>query len=123
MKLNFEAVRDLLLILENQSSDIDINYVVSNESLKKYSHSELGYALEKMLEAKLLDGQAIKTKDGILFNIKSITTNGHSFLETIRPQTVWDKTKSTLKTLGKTSLPTLINIAGTIFKEYVKSII
>ena len=67
MKLNFDAMRDLLFVIETQPRIVDINEVICDIKLTQYDQNELGYALEKLIESGLLNGTVNSTKDGIYF--------------------------------------------------------
>ena len=51
--------------------------------------------------------------------INSITWNGHQFLDNVRSNTVWNKTKETAIKLGSVSVSFLSNIAAQIIANVI----
>lgn len=120
MKLNFDAMRELLLVIEEQPRNIDVNKVVFDERLKKFDKNELGYALEKLIEARLLKGEVHKTKMESLIKIDSISVEGHQFIDSIRQDTIWNKTKEMATSIGTTSIKNLSILALEVMKSWAK---
>lgn len=123
MKLNFDAIRELLLVIEEQPRNIDVNKVVFDKKLENFDQQELGYALEKMIESHLLIGKVGKSKNGTAFLIDSISVEGHQFIDAIRQNTVWEKTKSVATNLGISTVRTLMTTATEVFNKYISGII
>lgn len=123
MKLNFDAIRELLLVIEEQPRNINLNQVISDIRLKEFKPNDLGYALEKMIESRLLIGQVAKSKVGINFHIDSISLEGHRFIDTIRNDTLWNKTKAVMTRTGATAISILMSTASDIFNKYISDII
>ncbi|OCX64828.1 hypothetical protein BFM98_07255 [Lysinibacillus sp. AR18-8] len=123
MKLNFDAIRELLLVIEEQPRNINLNQVISDTRLKEFEPNDLGYALEKMIESRLLIGQVAKSKMGINFYIDSISLEGHRFIDTIRNDTLWNKTKAVMTRTGATAISILMSTASDIFNKYISDII
>ncbi len=119
MKLNFDAMRDLLFVIETQPRIVDINEVICDIKLTQYDQNELGYALEKLIESGLLNGTVNSTKDGIYFIIDSISYVGHQFLDHVRDDTLWNKTKASAAKLGIKGASGLISIAAQVFSNYL----
>lgn len=114
MKLDFDAVRELLLVIENEVDSIDVNKVVFNSSLESFDKNSLGYALTKLIEAKILIGSVTQVKTGTGFTriqIESISLEGHKFLDSIRVESNWEKIKKFALEKGSASLGTLVPIA------------
>lgn len=111
MRLNNECIRDLLLYLEeNLDNENDIDLV--NFTFKKYTNEDIIYTAQKLIEAHYINARSAYGSNTIYyFPVSSITYNGHQFLDTIRPQTVWEKTIEKSKVLGDTSISILSQIA------------
>lgn len=62
------------------------------------------------------NGYAIKS-------INELTFDGHEFIETIRPKTVWDKTKHIVSQAGTASLAVISDIASSCATEFISSLI
>lgn len=117
MKMNVECVRDVLLTVETYR----MNTVVSIEdlcaNLPKYANDDIEYTCLKLEEAGYL--KIVKTDDlnrclPEVIEIIDITYRGHEFLNTVRPQTVWEKTVSAIGKIGGTSLPVVLEAAKDI---------
>lgn len=120
MKLNHDCIRDLLLYIENNASyneEIKIN----NLSLKKYSNEELIYTADKLIEAKYLNciRYVQYAKNMPFIAVKSITFEGHKFLDNIRDNNVWEKTKNILSKFSSTSIGIVSNISAQVISNII----
>lgn len=120
MKLNHDCIRDLLLYIEENSSysnKIDLDTVI----LKNYSTEEILYTADKLIEANLLDCiRSIRYNNNLpKIVVKSITFEGHKFLDNIRDNAVWKNTKNILSKFTSTS----IGIVGDIASQVISKII
>lgn len=120
MKLNYDCVRDLLLYLENTltyENTITINYL----SLKNYSKLDLVYTADKLLEANFIN--CIKSsyvdESGPIIIAKSITYSGHQFLDNIRDNKVFEKTKSILSSLESVSIKVFSETASKVITNMI----
>jgi hypothetical protein len=123
MKLNHDCVRDILLYLEETLSDGNY-YVIESDSPDDtgISHKVLDvvYALERLDEAGYINAKIVKTMNpSTMIYVSSISWKGHEFLDTIRPQPVWDKTIATASKVGSTSLTVLSQIAVTVATQLI----
>lgn len=120
MKLNHECVRDLLLYVEEHSS-YDTKIDVNKLKLKNYSTSDLLYTADKLFETNYLN--CIKsnhfTNNLPSIVIKSITYDGHQFLDNIRDDGVWKNTKSVLSKFTSTSLGIISDISSQIISNII----
>ena len=111
MKLNHDCVRDLLLYLENtldNKNPIDVLKI----TLEGYTKEDVEYTAMKLIDAQFINGKANYASNAIYyFPISSITYSGHSFIDTIRPLSIWEETKSKIKSLGSTSLDVIKQVA------------
>ena len=89
MKLNHDCVRDLLLYIEENSS-YNERLHLNTITIKDYSTENIIYTADKLIEAGYLD--CIRS---VLMNsrmpdikVKSITYEGHKFLDNIRDNKV-----------------------------------
>lgn len=120
MKLNHDCVRDVLLYLEDNLSYG--NFVHSSDlKIKSYSHEEILYCIDKLFEAGFLncDRQTDLSSVFPWFLIKSISYDGHSFLDNIRDNNVWRKTKNITKSFTSTSINLLSNIASQVISNAI----
>lgn len=117
MKLNFDAIRELLLVIEDQPRNVDVNKVISDKRLEYFDLDELGYALEKMIESRLLIGKVDKSKLGHQIDVDSISLEGHHFLDSVRNEGSWSKVKEIAKEKGVATLTSLIPLAIEFFMQ------
>lgn len=117
MKLNHDNVRCLLLSLEENlplNSCIELNMSNSDEDTL--------YSALKLLEADYINGKQVKFMGGdFLILINSITWTGHEFLDNIRPETSWEKSKRTASKIGGASIKILSEIASKITAELINT--
>lgn len=122
MILNPDCVRDILLTVESKEFGAIITLNNLMDDLPQYSESELHYTCLKMSEGNLLDILPVKCLGSNMPGIKyinSITYYGHEFLENIKSDTAWNKTKEIAKTVGSYSLSTLGTIASNVITELI----
>lgn len=117
MQLNSECVRDLLLYAEENLSYKSPTISVNNLKLKDYSEEELLYTAEKLEEADYIDCIIGDGYELPIILIKSINFNGHQFLNTIRDDTIWKRTKLKASKLASLSIPVLQELATSITKS------
>ena len=116
MILNIECIREILLFLEKNLTYVgdsmehsmftmyQVTEAISKE--KKLDEKQLMYAIEKMYEARIIEADIhYGAQHSILYcNIYDISFYGHQFLESIRPETIWKKTKSIVGKVGNHSI-------------------
>lgn len=143
MKLNPDCVRDTLLLLEEKLS---INYVEEKfESITlyqlteamlelhpdKYTNEDVWYTIYNLIQVRYIEGifkDAGKQKMAIC-SIENISWGGHQFLATIRPETIWEATKSKAKAIGGMSVSGLSLVASSVIQglasnpSFIQSII
>jgi hypothetical protein len=136
MKINPDCIRDVLLYLEdnlfiteqNNFSEIPINSLYENLD---YTQEDIWYSVYNLNQIRFIEGRITPAgKDKMFFcEIQNITWNGHQFLNTIRPKSIWDATKSKAKQIGGMSLSTLsmlsMSIANAVATnpDFVQSIV
>lgn len=92
MKRNWDTIRELLIMVEACTLPVEI---VRLGDFSEERAAEVSYHMTLLIDAKLVKGQMVKTigpevKD---FIANKLTWNGHEFLDSIRSDTVWQKTK------------------------------
>jgi hypothetical protein len=76
-----------------------------------YDYSTIKYHIAYLSDANLI----IFSNDYII----DLTPKGHSFLNNIRSQDVWHKTKETVKPLGTVALDVVVNVASSIVSKFL----
>lgn len=132
MKLDIDCVRSLLMALEDvlQFDDdlhvpsVNLSSILSYPTLKDFSRPDVAYATEKLKEADFISA-TIQYGSLLIYDIRfhSITYAGHEFLEAIRPDTVWQETKSTLASIGTYSIKAASDIAKSVLASVITKII
>lgn len=119
MKLNQDCVRDLLLYFEeNLSYNHEIR--TSALTLKDYSSEDLTYTTDKLLEAGYINARSINADllEPIFF-VYSITYSGHQFLDNIRDENVYEKTKALLSTFKSVSIEIFSETASKVITNII----
>ena len=121
IKRDMDLIRKILLYVEE-------NYVLGKFSACKISIADYDFYIVKehcllLIEAGLLRNLDSKTTEvlttsdsGILTG--NLTNKGYDFLEMIRQDTVWNKTKDAIRTKG---LPVIYKTIETISSAIIKS--
>jgi hypothetical protein len=121
VKRNWDTIREILTRLE------EINPMESHLELTSFSAeraAEISYHMELLIEAGLVEGQMTKYigRKISAFFVSRLTWSGHEFLDAIRSNTVWEKTKKTIVSKGLALTFDLIksvatDVAGSIIKS------
>lgn len=121
MKLNPECIRDILFTIEDESSFDDVfNYDGENpqERLKKYSPNEVMYHLRQASYSDLITKPQY-FYGGYACSVADLTPTGHEFINNIRQDTNWNKTKEVAKSVGSSSLRVLIDISKSVITNLI----
>ncbi len=99
MKRNWDTIRELLSKVEECTLPTD---TVRLSDFPEERAPEISYHMALLIDAGLVNGQMIKTigpevKD---FFAQKLSWSGHEFLDAIRSDTVWQKTKTVFKEKG-----------------------
>lgn len=124
MKLDFDCIRDILLTLEKYPYGEVIQPEQLFEELSNYNPEVISYSLLKLYEADYIEAN-IPEIDGVfpeVSQIFDITFQGHEFLDNIRSNKIWTKTKSILSELGSGSIKFASQIAVGILTELIKQL-
>ena len=123
MRLNPDCIRDILFYIEDttdyqiwtfflrSSKDFDI------QLKNNYSPNEILYHLELCEEYGYIvtpDKQPMRESQ-----VKRLSVSGHEFLENIRQDTNWNKTKEVAEGAGSTSIKIISNIASNLAVAYI----
>jgi len=136
VKLNLDCIRDILLVVEEDQTmehkfDFDSNcedsseytgfvktiysdQLLKHERLKMYSAADILYSIKQMGENGLLDidDETLLGDDCITYGIRDITPYGHEFISNIRNSTIWNKVKTSVKSVSGASIPVILNVAA-----------
>lgn len=126
MKINPDCIRDVLLYLEEELTiniyDKNFNAItlsqVTENFREQYSEEDIWYTIYNLVQIRFLEGKfqdAGKHKMSIC-DIENISWNGHQFLNTVRPTSIWNATKQKAKQIGGMSVHGLSLISGAIIQ-------
>ena len=130
MKLNPECIRDILLYLEdnlkiedNSFDSISLDTLQNN--LTQYSKEDIFYSVYNLREIHYIEGTFLGADNYKMYVclIDNITYAGHQFLDSVRPETVWNQTKSIIKRMGIHTLEFIESVAHDIAVESAKQMI
>jgi len=93
MKRDMDLIRKVLLAIEDQYIDVPLY----NLKVEGYDLESIAYHCKILYEAELISDYKRLFAD---FGVGSLTWEGHEFLDKIRDDTVWGKTKETMKDKG-----------------------
>jgi len=113
MKRDMDLVRRLLLCLEDT---VDYKPLRSSDiAIEGYSDAQIGYHLGILAAGGLIDVIDTNSMDSKTFScfVKGITWQGHEFLDAVRDNDVWSRTREKLKPVGSASLEVVKSIATT----------
>ena len=141
MRLNMDCVRDILLCVEENTGlrqscrfvdsglhsaydflhGSDHSDIPAYESalIEKYENDMLIYHVHYCVECGLLS--AMKQQSELDIVISDLTPQGHSFLENIREDKLWNRIKGISENVGSKSLDAFISISSNVVSELVKS--
>ena len=91
--------------------------------IEGHCEPEIGYNLDLLVQAELVCGKVLWTVDKELFPIvDGLTWDGHEFLDTIRTESVWDKTKESVKRKGQDIRSLPLDIIKSLAKNQITDI-
>ena len=120
MKLKPDCIRDILLIVEKYatySNDVE-QEIVFQELESKYNHEEILYHV-RQCEASGLFLKVQHFFGG--FSIIDLSPEGHQFVNDIRQDTNWNRTKEVAKNVGSTSLDVLKEISVQVISNLISN--
>lgn len=119
MRLNHDCIRSVMLYLEE---NLEIASLIDTKdiNLPNFSQDDIDYSIIKMLEANYLDGKVYNySYDMRLVEVKSISWEGHQFLDNIRDSKVWSNTKSKLSTFSSVSINIMSQVAASVISQMI----
>jgi len=122
MQRDMELIRKILFAIEKEYVDVWLDY--SDLKIEGYDFKTVGYHCSILYDAGLVyDYKGQYAGDELyFFGVGRLTWEGHDFLDKIRSETVWNKTKETITSKG---LPFVIDVvkevAAAVTTAMVKS--
>jgi len=120
MKLNPDCIRDILLVIEELSNNI--NFIYSRELIKylpQYDSVEILYHVRQMEMSNLIIIPLNSFSLDGSYLIKDLTPNGHKLIADIRKENNWKKTKEIASKVGSFSLDAISTISSNIISKLI----
>ena len=116
MKRDLDLQRKILLRIE----DAEPFEILWDLEIDGYDKQAVAYHCEMLYDAGLIKeyhGITVDNYDGVLrFYVRDLTASGQDFIETVRDDGIWAKTKKTIKDKG---LPMVIETAKAVATGFV----
>lgn len=123
MRLNQDAVRDVLLFVESNlefDNFFRLKDFYEADVLAKYDEDTIKYTLLKLSETNYLHSNPIISNNNLRdFSTGMLTWEGHEFLDTIRDTQVWSKTKIVSNKLESVSIGMLSKIGTGVINHMI----
>lgn len=126
MRLNQDCVRDILLYFEYYLTNtktfiFEPDLYTNHQYLMNYSNDDFLYTCLKLKEAGFINCKTTNFVGNPIprLSISSITWNGHKFLDNIRDDTIWAKTKNILNPLKSISIDLISETASKVIIHYI----
>ncbi|MDU6559004.1 MAG: DUF2513 domain-containing protein [Streptococcus sp.] len=120
MKLNPDCVRDILFVVEEYSTysnDVSEDKLYEN-LIPKYSQEEILYHVRQCEHSGLF----LKVQHYFGgFSIQDLSPYGHQFINDIRQDTNWNRTKDIAKNVGSFSLDVLKDISSQVITNLISN--
>ncbi len=120
MKRDWDVIREILIIVE----EMDAGNYLRLSSFPSERGQEISYHMDLLMEAGLVSGKMAKTlgRRPHDFRALRLTWNGHEFLDGIRNDTIWQKTKSSFISKGISMTFDLVkSVAADLASTYLKA--
>lgn len=121
VKLNPDCIRDILLAVEDKSSYgklIFSDELFKSTFLSSYSEKEVLYHTRQLAWSKLLEQTDFYLDNS--FSVLDLSPQGHEFLNNIRSNDNWNKTKEFSNKAGSLAISTLQSVASSIISASIQ---
>jgi len=124
MKRDMDLIRELLLKLESlETRPGSIWHFMPDDTevaIPGYAPDAIEYQVRLMIQAGLIDTGGRGTMQGFMF--RSLTWEGHDFLDSIRDPEVWAKTKTGAAAAGGFTVDLLKELARGFVKKKIEDL-
>ena len=120
MQRDMELIRKILFAIEKEYVDVRLDY--NDLKIEEYAFKTVGYHCSILCDAGLVYDYKSHYSENELdyFEVGSLTWEGHEFLDKIRNETVWNKTKEIIANDG---LPFVIDVVKKVASEITTTMI
>lgn len=121
MKRDMDLVRDLLIKIADAEKRLSFSQLVPGRKEGTPEYELAAYQMQMLIEeAGLVRGIDACSSSGDDWLELQLTWRGHDFLQSVRDQTVWDKTKEGAQKLGGASWDVIMELAKAYMKAEAK---
>lgn len=116
MKKDMDLIRTILLKIE----EVYIDTAIYDLEIDNYDNKTVAYHCKLLNNAGFISDYGAQFADDELwsFGVGSLTWEGHEFLDKIRDDTVWNKTKTTILDNG---LPMILDVVKNVSTTIISS--
>lgn len=120
MKRDMDLIRQILLYIDGEENCNGTNSVrLTDSPIDGRDWNEVSYHFILLHEAGLIRGQ---NRDNRVIDISGLSWEGHEFLDAIRDENVWEKTKSTATQIGSFSFETVKDVVKAALKKKIENL-
>lgn len=124
MKLDLDCIRDILLKCEAECSLNEslewTDLTLSDFENLGYSNQEIAYTIVLLEEADYIVASINYFDNAIGYvSVSRLTYFGHEFLDSIRPESIWEKIKHRIASIGNVSLPVIQSLGSEFISQYL----
>lgn len=114
MKRDLDLVREILIVVEKASEPIEPPLGMEEE----YNEELINYHVKLLEQAGLIEAICNEYRSGRIevMSIRSLTWEGHEFLDAARNESAWNEAKSTAKDKG-------VNLTFDLMQKMLTSIL
>lgn len=118
MVLKHDCVRKTLLYLEK---NLTLDNIISTTEIEiePFSKEDIAYTVKMLNDAGFIKANFCGYDNQQIYIISSLTWDGHQFLDNIRDNKVWTKTKSILSKFKSTSLEIASKVASQVIIDLI----
>lgn len=99
MKRDLDLIRDILIFIE-KNAKFNENLYLQNFEVLNRPYDEIAYQLQLLSDVGFIESKEIRAVGVYDCFIKRMTMHGHEYLDSIRNETIWNKTKEKLADIG-----------------------
>jgi len=124
MQLDPDCLRDILFLVEKKSSFggiLSYSDFMNSDLVNKYDTGKIFYHIKQAAMSNLIT-KVTWTKDTDFF-FSDLTPEGHKFINDIRNEQNWKKTKSVAKSIGSFSIDALKSIASEVVTTAINKLL
>lgn len=124
MQLDPDCLRDILFLVEKKSSFggiLSYSDFMNSDLVNKYDTGKIFYHIKQAAMSNLIT-KVTWTMDPDFF-FSDLTPEGHKFINDIRNEQNWKKTKSVAKSIGSFSIDALKSIASEVVTTAINKLL